>query len=294
VERVGYLVPAADFDATVHSVFARACNFDCGGSLLTLVARNLADGPTTLRVGTAAPTDLRALFRPGERLRCRDGIAAAPGVTMRLTGAAIWRPGSSRALASTTHLATNLRVATTALASRRRTHSSVIDREGSTVLDELGGACRALDAGTAAQRVERLIGWGEGLTPAGDDVLVGWRAALDALVDGHPGRADFLCKFSAAILAGASRTTPLAAHCLRLAARGHYNADVIGLRNALLGESDAAALHAVLTDALNIGATSGADMVTGMLAGIEAWLDVDAPRERGHAGGEAELECASG
>ena len=236
VERIGYLVPTADFGATVHSIFARACNFACGGSLLTLVL----------------------------------------------------------ALASTPHLATNLRVATAALASLRRTHSSVIDREGSTVLDELGEACRALDAGTAAQQVERLIGWGEGLTRAGEDVLVGWRAALDALVDGHPGRADFLGKFSAAILAGACRATPLAAHCLRLAAQGHYNAEVIGLRNALLGESDASTLRAVLTDAFCIGATSGADMVTGMVAGIEAWLDVDPQRERGYADGEALLEGASG
>ena len=47
-------------------------------------------------------------------------------------------------------------------------------------------------------------------------------------------------------------------------------------------------------DALSIGATSGADMVTGMLAGIEAWLDVDAPRERGQADGEPELECVPG
>ena len=154
-------------------------------------------------------------------------------MTLRLTGAAIWRPVPPPAFASTARLATNLRIAAAALARRRRTHSSVIDREGSTVLDRLGVACRALDAGTAARQVERLIGWGEGLTPAGDDVLVGLRAALDALVDGHPGRADFLRKFSAAILTGASRTTPLAAHCLRLAARGHYSADVIGLRNAL-------------------------------------------------------------
>ncbi len=192
VDRVGYLVPAAYFDGAVHSVFARACNFACGDSLLTLVARDRADGPTTLRLGLGAPPDLRLHFRPGERVRCRDGIAAAPGVTMRLTGAAIWHPVRPPPLATATQLAANLRFAAAALARRRRTHSSVIDREGSAVLAGLGAACRALDAGTAAHEVERLIGWGEGLTPAGDDVLVGWRAALDALVDGEPGRAAFL------------------------------------------------------------------------------------------------------
>ena len=291
---IGYLVPTADFDATVHSVFAHACNFACGDSLLTLVTQELADGPATLRLGSGAPTDLRPLLRPGEHLRCRDGIAVAPGLTLRLTGAAIWRPVPPRARVSTTRLATNLQIAAAALSRRRRTHSSVIDRAGSTVLHRLGEACRTLDSKSAARQVERLIGWGEGLTPAGDDVLVGLCAALDALVGDHTGRASFLRKLSAAILLGASGTTPLAAHCLRLAARGHYSAEVIGLREALVAGSDAANLHVMLADALGIGATSGADTVTGMLCGLDAWLDADVPCARGHAGAEPELECAPG
>jgi len=67
------------------------------------------------------------------------------------------------------------------------------------------------------------------------------------------------------------RTTPIAAHYLRLAAQGHFNADVRNLRDALLCEHDLGCVEGVLDAALAVGATSGADMVTGLLAGIAAW-----------------------
>jgi len=34
---IGYLVPAADFDGDVHSVFARACNLALAGAILAYV-----------------------------------------------------------------------------------------------------------------------------------------------------------------------------------------------------------------------------------------------------------------
>lgn len=271
LERVGYLVPDADFDAAVHSVFARACNFACGDSLLTLVTHDLADGPTTLRLASTAVPDFRLNFRPGERLRCRDGVAFAPGVAMRLANAVIWRPLPPRAAVSTRRLDANLRFATVALKHRRRTHSSVIDREGSGVLAGLGASCCRLDVGSTTACIERLIGWGEGLTPAGDDVLVGWCAALGTLAHDHDDRTRFLRESCAAIMARTPWTTPIAAHYLRLAAQGHFNADVIRLRNALAGESDTTVVANALGSALDAGATSGADMVTGLLCGFRAW-----------------------
>ena len=55
-------------------------------------------------------------------------------------------------------------------------------------MSALRDACRALDRERAARRIERLVGWGEGLTPAGDDFLIGLLAGLDALVHGEPRR----------------------------------------------------------------------------------------------------------
>ena len=72
------------------------------------------------------------------------------------------------------------------------------------------------------------------------------------------------------------RTTPIAAHYLRLAAGGHYTDPLIRLRRALLCETSADVVDAALRNALAVGATSGADTVSGLSAGLRAWLPMAA------------------
>ena len=76
---------------------------------------------------------------------------------------------------------------------------------------------------------------------------------------------------AAAVTSCAQRTTPIAAHYLKLAAGGHYNEPLVGLRNALLAEHDRHVIDAALRRALAIGASSGADTAHGLLAGLAAW-----------------------
>ena len=61
---------------------------------------------------------------------------------------------------------------------------NVLDEEAAPSAAALVEACRAFDGERAARHASSLIGWGEGLTPAGDDFLVGLIAGLDALVGG--------------------------------------------------------------------------------------------------------------
>ena len=116
-QRVGYLVPAVDFEGKVHSLFARACNISCGATLLTVVADELADGPTTIKLAPGTAPDLRRLFRTGERLTlperhcvnaqrralpcARRDLAPCQGSARRIPSAIGSRPaavGSSRAV----------------------------------------------------------------------------------------------------------------------------------------------------------------------------------------------------
>jgi hypothetical protein len=272
VERIGYLVPTADFDGAVHGVYARACNIAWEGSLLTLVAPGPADGPTTLRLGHDARSDLRALFRVGDRVLRRGAIVQARSATLHLADAPIWRPAPPQPRVPRSQIAANLRIAGAALRRHRHRHSSVIDRAAGMVRAALEESCRELDVARALPPIERLVGWGEGLTPAGDDFLVGWCAALDALAGGHELRVRFARDIGAAIAARTGRTTPIAAHCLRLATQGHFDAGMHGLRDALLCGHDVARLHGALASALAVGSTSGADTVTGLLSGCDAWL----------------------
>ena len=272
VESIGYLVPRTDLSGRVHSVFAQACNLACGDTLLTLCVADAGDGPATLRLARGAPNDLRELFDVGERIHCRQGRARTRRTELSLSNASVWRPAEPGRSLSSWRIEANLRNARLRLAQRWVTRASVIDGEAAPVAAALRDACRDLDDERAARHVDTLIGWGEGLTPAGDDFLLGLIAGLEALVHDDAGRRRFHGALAAMLTSRTQRTTPIAAHYLRLAAAGHYTAPLIVLRTALLCEDNKDVVDRTLQSALAVGATSGADTVSGLLAGLLAWL----------------------
>jgi hypothetical protein len=191
----------------------------------------------------------------------------------------VWRPAEPGPSLPRSRIDAHLRHARLRLALRRRADSSVIDGEGTVVAAALRDACCALDLEQAARHADKLIGWGEGLTPAGDDFLIGLMAGLDALVHGDERRRRFRNAWASALACGLQRTTPIAAHYLRLATGGHYTEPLIRLRTALLCEDDGALVDASLQRALAVGATSGADTVSGLLTGLLAWLPASSNAE---------------
>ena len=115
-----------------------------------------------------------------------------------------------------------------------------------------------------------LCGRGPGLTPSGDDILAGWMAINWLLHGPHP----HLLAAYQQILKIAERQTHLLSQCwLRYVADG-YVAEPIGvLLQALTHENEEELLKATQS-ALALGATSGRDLIHGILlglAGISIW-----------------------
>ena len=134
----------------------------------------------------------------------------------------------------------------------------------------LGGLIDALEAGDrslAAEVAARLIGLGPGLTPSGDDVLVGIEAALHALDRPSAG---FLVLATGDV---EGRTTALAATLLCHAAAGEFSERLHSLLAALLGADDEA-IPAAIDRAVAWGATSGTDCLLGVLIGLDAAVGV--------------------
>ena len=108
VRRIGYLVPGPSFVGTVHSVYARACNVASGGSLLTLVAPGVADGPTALVLGGDRVVDLRTCFQVRDRVVRRGSRWRQPdGSTVSMASSTVTIP-TRRTLSSTTGTASRL------------------------------------------------------------------------------------------------------------------------------------------------------------------------------------------
>jgi hypothetical protein len=126
----------------------------------------------------------------------------------------------------------------------------------------LAAALEAGDRSLAAEVAARLIGLGPGLTPSGDDVLVGIEAALHAV--GRP-PAGFLALAMGDV---EGRTTTLAATLLRHAGAGEFAERLHTVLAALLGADDEA-IPAAIDRAVAWGATSGTDCLIGVLIGLD-------------------------
>jgi hypothetical protein len=102
--------------------------------------------------------------------------------------------------------------------------------------------------------VRDLIGLGYGLTPSGDDFLIGTLATLDALE-----QTNMHAALGRAVVAAAGRTSPLSASFLRAAAAGYVGENLHTMVAAIVaGDADAA-----VTAAARISHTSGWDALAG-------------------------------
>jgi len=137
-------------------------------------------------------------------------------------------------------------------------------------LQSLVATLLAGDVRVAAYRPDAaaLTGLGPGLTPTGDDLLVGLAAMSRRLVGGGLVEARAAVAYSTA-LAGlpASETTPAAHLLLRNASEGRFPA-VLASAVEMLGNpnADAETLRTLTERLAAVGAHSGADLLAGALA----------------------------
>lgn len=127
----------------------------------------------------------------------------------------------------------------------------------------LRAALTMRDAAAAVAEARGLIGLGVGLTPSGDDLLVGLLAALEAT--DNPMRAALAR--SIAIEAGA-RTTAIGANALWHAARGEFAERLHDVLMAI-GLDDPETTETAVARATDYGATSGVDTLVGLFLGLE-------------------------
>ena len=124
----------------------------------------------------------------------------------------------------------------------------------------------------------RLAGLGRGLTPSGDDFLIGVCGAIalaDAMLPGSrdAARSSAACRRdrALAIAAAADRTTALSAVWIRHAAHAEFSSE-LGRVLVTLADEDAVELHAAVTELLAVGGVSGLDTATGLMHGSYAML----------------------
>jgi len=276
IDCIGYLVSRA-FDGEVLASFERACHVRSATRILTLAQAGTGEGPATLTLRDDFRGDLRALVRRGDAASMRAGRLQVGCAAFDATRARVWQPPKPRSALAPDQRLRRLDQARQRLDAARRERPSVLCGGAASIVARMAAACRNRVPAEAGQAASMLIGLGEGLTPAGDDFLVGLVAALRSGTGDDSRSTALVAAITAPMVAAHERTTPFAAQALMFAARGHFDAIVARTLEALIAEVDDRAFVRALEESLTIGATSGADLVTGMLVGLRA-RDVETER----------------
>jgi hypothetical protein len=258
----------------VHSLFRRACYLQLGrGNIVALVAPELRNGPVNVVLGRE-PAEWLGL-QPGMLVRVEDHQLRIGSLAVCLDGAATWEPCPDWKRLRTNVGTLLRRLQSLAAWSKEAAPGDSMlalihgpaPADGSTASAmhvRARGAADAMWAGWQGDEAElcagaaQLAGLGGGLTPAGDDFVLGCMLCA-WLAHPYPG---VYCRM--ALEVSASRTTMLSAAFLRSAARGECGEAWHRLLEALewgTNEQVLAAASAVLSH----GHTSGADALAGFL-----------------------------
>lgn len=262
----------AGFDGWVHSAFERAVNFQSPETgIVTLACRSVGNAPWTLLVdANRLPAGATRVQDPvkgdGRRLVVGDGLL------LRLAGAAEWNGRLPAYPADESTLLSNLRamrgllqregkpgglLGTTPSAGRFAMAASHLLRWETR---RLSVALTRGDARRAQVHARAIVGLGPGLTPSGDDFLVGMLAVLN--VPGHPG-GSHLPALGEAICGAASATNDISFAALSRAVVGAVPQPLIDLIEAVMHRASDDLATAVRR-VLQIGSSSGTDIACGV------------------------------
>jgi hypothetical protein len=262
--------------ANVEAVFERCFYLRSGDKFICIGEPEIGNGPLTL-IGNLGLSDFD--LQPGRSATiCERHITIGGSVCLKLDQTDSWRsPGwpicSSPARLIDTCGALAQRTATDApreglarhvfgvpetssrqppLARIARPRIAIFER---WLLGVLGN--NVIQTMASGEAVQGLIGLGPGLTPSGDDFLVGALALLDAIGERHS------CKSLARAIMDAlpGSTAPLSACFLRAAAAGHVGEALhCAVSSVIMGDVDSA-----VAAADKIGHSSGWDMMAGIM-----------------------------
>jgi hypothetical protein len=309
----GHTVPLENWYGRVHSVFRHACNFClANGALITLLARELGDIPQGVRLKTRPGfTFVDAHLQAGQEVVCRSGVIRVKGTPLQidLRPVHIWRSDLTTMQVNMTDpwtqtawevawqelltrhppeglatLATSFSPLTSDFAAPQ--HASPLSRRAYPAMRALVSATRRLDLVTAAPAVGSLLGLGPGLTPSGDDFLVGFIAGLWSTTGQHAQRRMFVSGLGTLLAGGAQRTTDISSSYLGHAAEGRVSDALVSLVRALGHECKSERVRQATQNALHIGSTSGADGVMGLLIGLKTWQPDDQGSQASRQGTE--------
>jgi Protein of unknown function (DUF2877) len=293
----GVEAPAGCFSGVIHSIFRQACNISLeSDALLTLVSAEKGNLPQGIRLRTPPKFTFLNEIRVGQPVACRGGILRISGadLSVDLRTASLWHL-DLKGLRVDFHQCDRAQawaVAWQELEKHRQGNGmsamlaalqlprqnplttpgikTLIERTMQTV-PALIDATRNFQVDGAIAAIRPLIGLGPGLTPSGDDFIVGYLAGLWSTVGGHSCRLRFMSSVGTWLLQAVADTNAISRTYIKCAVKGHVSEPIAILAQRLERANNMDSVREATRTALQVGNTSGADGVLGLLLGSSAW-----------------------
>ena len=283
---IGSAVPRGDFDALIQSVFDSSVNLRLTheNRLITVLISENYELPQGIRL-EAKNVPLQSLT-VGLRAVCRGRILHfdSSHLTIDLGGASIWE--AQLPLIDTTKpsvrqswsmiwqaLNRQQRLKQTDLIADdlfQSEKASLLTRKLSEPVLELILSTKMLDVEVSSDAAQKMIGLGPGVTPTGDDILIGYLAGLWSTAGEDKEKLTFIESFGKALLQLANQTNEISHTYLYHAIWCEFSSSLINLVNAI-EDGAAQCLESTAKEAMRVGHSSGMDSITGLLIGLAAW-----------------------
>lgn len=265
---LGYLAASRLADATngrlrIHSVFRHTLNVQpADGRLLPLISSlSSLNHPDALRLQVPEEWD----WRRCAEVRLENGRLVADSWQTAFTAASVWQPTTPSGPQITPQAVQFLETQLREWCQQKRVISVL-----RLLPDDNFGIAVAITRQDSREQLEKManyvIGFGGGLTPDGDDYLLGYFAGLS--LSDRPALALHRQRLAEVILPRLPRTNDISAHYLGRAAEGHFSEALCQLRAQLCAPFEARALTRCAIGVMAFGAASGADCMAGFLHGL--------------------------
>lgn len=277
----------------IHSLFRRVVNFEGGdGQIYTILDKSLDNGPYAVRVDFEENDNLF-----GFEIKLKDEVVIehnklrlGAAISIKFDRCRIWEPpsiGKKPDEIDKKQLRDNIDLY------RRRLIDSQI-RGGCSYYHIKGIAGRELYKAVLMEReldrrisnfiaslksggselekdIIPLVGLGNGLTPSGDDFISGFISALGVIKDDRAKAA--LERIKSVLKRSVISTTDISRTMINASLEGKYRESIASFIGAILSR-DKQELNLCIDKVLSIGSTSGADLSSGVVAGLAYGLNI--------------------
>ncbi|HET7145014.1 MAG TPA: DUF2877 domain-containing protein, partial [Anaerolineales bacterium] len=146
----------------------------------------------------------------------------------------------------------------------------LLTRKLSLPVRQLITAIKRYDSYACSEAAQKMLGLGPGVTPSGDDVLIGFLAGLHCMAGNEKDKQAFIQTLGNEIRLLSNKTSEISRTYLYHAVKGEFSSSIVALIDAIRDGGEGQ-LTAAAENAMRVGHSSGMDTVSGLLIGLAAW-----------------------